>query len=211
MTDPPRPARHLSRRAFVAGAVGLGASCTAQPDRLFPPTTLPNPSERGGGTAATSTAAGAIPGPTGAVLTRWGRDPWALGASSYLATGATVADRRATAAPGGPRLYFAGEHTSADHPGTVHGALESGRRAASEVAELGRPGDSVLVIGAGAAGLQAAQDLTDAGFTVTVLEARSGLAVGRGRTVRSAWVSTWARAASTIRAGTCSSTSPDKA
>ncbi len=106
------------------------------------------------------------------LLTRWGRDPWALGSHSYLRAGASPADRRALAAPGGPRLYFAGEHTSASAPSTVHGALQSGQRAAAEVGELARRGDSVIVVGAGAAGLGAARDLADAGFAVTVLEAR---------------------------------------
>ncbi|HVV51264.1 MAG TPA: FAD-dependent oxidoreductase [Polyangia bacterium] len=44
----------------------------------------------------------------------------------------------ALAAPLGP-LVFAGEATDADHPGTVHGALASGARAAREVRARLRP------------------------------------------------------------------------
>ncbi|MCC7537296.1 MAG: FAD-dependent oxidoreductase, partial [Deltaproteobacteria bacterium] len=74
-----------------------------------------------------------LPDPTGHVITRWTRDPWTLGSYSYLAVGASPADRRALAAPIDGRLFFAGEATNADYPATVHGALLSGRRAAREV------------------------------------------------------------------------------
>lgn len=32
------------------------------------------------------------------------------------------------------RIFFAGEHTRPDHPATVHGAVLSGRKAATDVA-----------------------------------------------------------------------------
>ncbi|HEY4440924.1 MAG TPA: NAD(P)/FAD-dependent oxidoreductase [Candidatus Elarobacter sp.] len=68
----------------------------------------------------------------------WQRDPHALGAYSYLVTGAG-ASREALAAPVGTRLFFAGEATaSIGEAGTVAGALQSGERAAREiVAALG--------------------------------------------------------------------------
>ncbi|MFQ3661278.1 MAG: FAD-dependent oxidoreductase [Chloroflexaceae bacterium] len=74
-----------------------------------------------------------IPEPTGFVRTRWAADPFARGSYSYLPPGATPADRQALAAPLNGRLFFAGEHTSVEHPATVHGAFLSGRRAAREV------------------------------------------------------------------------------
>lgn len=41
---------------------------------------------------------------------------------------------RSSAAPiAGKRIFFAGEHTRADHPATTHGALLSGRKAAADV------------------------------------------------------------------------------
>lgn len=160
----------LTRRAFLGVVAAFGAGCTA--DQLGRSGAPSAPDGRPEGRVPDRRPAGRVPDPTGALVTRWGLDPWALGSYSYLRAGASPPDRRAAGAPGGPRLYFAGEHTSAAHPGTVHGALLSGQRAAAEVAELGRPGDSVLVIGAGAAGLGAARDLTTAGFTVTVIEAR---------------------------------------
>ncbi len=72
----------------------------------------------------------------------------------------------------GGRLLFAGEATSSRNPAMVHGAIESGWRAAAQVGEIARPGARVAVLGAGAAGLACARDLVDAGFEVELLEAR---------------------------------------
>ena len=110
--------------------------------------------------------------PVAAVITRWGQDPFAFGSYSYLAPGATPADRAALGAPVGERLFFAGEATSLDHPATVHGALLSGRAAADAIANHAAANESVVVIGAGAAGLGAARFLVDAGYAVTLIEGR---------------------------------------
>jgi monoamine oxidase len=77
-----------------------------------------------------------IPAPLGFLRTRWGRDPFARGSYSFVAVGAGPESHAALAAPLAGRLFFAGEHTSAEHPSTVHGAILSGRRAAAEI--LGR-------------------------------------------------------------------------
>lgn len=74
-----------------------------------------------------------IPDPTAALITRWSQDPFALGSYSYMPVGATPDHIEALAAPVGDRLFFAGEATESDHPATVHGAILSGRRAASEI------------------------------------------------------------------------------
>jgi monoamine oxidase len=64
----------------------------------------------------------------------WSRDPLARGAYSYLAVGGMGA-RQALAAPIDGTLFFAGEATSTNgQSGTVNGALETGERAAEEVA-----------------------------------------------------------------------------
>jgi len=64
----------------------------------------------------------------------WGADPFALGAFSYPRMGhlgAPATWGRSLA----QTLFFAGEGTCGErHPGMVHGALESGGRAAAEVA-----------------------------------------------------------------------------
>jgi monoamine oxidase len=73
-----------------------------------------------------------IPAPEAVRVSRWSRDPFALGAYSHMTPGATPDDYDTLAAPWCDRLLFAGEHTHRAHPATVHGALLSGRRAAAE-------------------------------------------------------------------------------
>lgn len=68
----------------------------------------------------------------GGRMSGWSDDPWSLGAYSYSPLGMGAA-RAILAAPLGP-LHFAGEAAVTDgHIATVHGAIESGRRAADEV------------------------------------------------------------------------------
>ena len=63
----------------------------------------------------------------------WQRDEHALGAYSYVATGALDACSRMTE-PAAGTLFFAGEHTdTTGHWGTVHAAIRSGLRAASQI------------------------------------------------------------------------------
>lgn len=65
-------------------------------------------------------------------LVDWSCDPWSCGAYTYSAAG-TPAARVALAEPVGP-LHFAGEATvTGAEIATVHGAFESGRRAAREI------------------------------------------------------------------------------
>jgi monoamine oxidase len=63
----------------------------------------------------------------------WQSDPFSLGAYSYAPKGAVTASEE-MARPVEDTLYFAGEHTdTTGHWGTVHAALRSGLRAASEI------------------------------------------------------------------------------
>ncbi len=65
---------------------------------------------------------------------RWSRDPFAQGAYSFLGVGARLSDRQALAEPVEPVLSFAGEATHfGGESATVHGAIETGYRAADEV------------------------------------------------------------------------------
>jgi monoamine oxidase len=67
-------------------------------------------------------------------LHAWDRDPFSRGAYSYVVAGGYGA-REVLAAPLDGALFFAGEATSLDgQGGTVNGALETGERAAGEVA-----------------------------------------------------------------------------
>lgn len=72
------------------------------------------------------------PEPAAAYVQDWASDPFARGGYSYVLVGGGDA-RAALAAPVADTLYFAGEATEAEEPGTVAGALRSGRRAALEV------------------------------------------------------------------------------
>lgn len=74
-----------------------------------------------------------LPDPAQLHVTRWSLDPLTLGAYSYPAVGSPRQDINRLAAPVGSHLFFAGEATSADYPGTVHGAWLSGERAATEI------------------------------------------------------------------------------
>ena len=73
-----------------------------------------------------------IPDPTDVSITRWGADPFALGAYSYNALGTTPQMRTTLAAPLQNRVFFAGEATEREDFGTAHGAYRSGVRAAGE-------------------------------------------------------------------------------
>jgi monoamine oxidase len=63
----------------------------------------------------------------------WQADPFARGGYCVMPVDGEAAQRR-LAQPVADTLFFAGEATHwAGHAGTVHGALESGERAALEV------------------------------------------------------------------------------
>jgi monoamine oxidase len=74
---------------------------------------------------------------------RWPTDPWALGGYSYLPPGASLSDRRELSRPVDGSLFFAGEATNSEgESGTVHGAIDTGYRAASEALAAVRSGRS---------------------------------------------------------------------
>lgn len=86
--------------------------------------------------SALATLRSAYPGapdPVDALVTRWGADEFTRGSYSFAAVGSDPTMRDDLAAPVGGRLHLAGEATSREHPATVHGALQSGRRAAENV------------------------------------------------------------------------------
>ncbi|MEM7434181.1 MAG: NAD(P)/FAD-dependent oxidoreductase [Myxococcota bacterium] len=83
------------------------------------------------------------PTPTDIHVTRWKSDPFALGSYIYLPVGATSADIQTLAEPVGERVLFAGEATSLDYNGYVHGAILSGIREAERL--LGRQGQGVAL------------------------------------------------------------------
>ncbi len=76
----------------------------------------------------------------GFACSRWPVQPFVRGGYSFLPPGGTVQHRRDLAAPVDGVLFFAGEatHTQGE-PATVHGAIETGYRAANEVLASLRP------------------------------------------------------------------------
>lgn len=162
----------ITRRTLFAGA-GAGAlalllaSCT--PDEPEPkpvePSKTPEPT-------VDPTPVGEIPEAAAMFRTAWAADPYAFGARSVTPAGVTSVERAALAAPLMDRVFFAGEATSTERPGTVAGAADEGRRAAAQLAELADDGERIAVVGAGIAGSAAAGLLAEEGFAVTVIEAR---------------------------------------
>ncbi|HET6672335.1 MAG TPA: FAD-dependent oxidoreductase [Agromyces sp.] len=157
----------MARRTFIAaslsGITAVTLSSCFGPDPS--PTRTPSPSP-------SSTPIPGVPEPTAMRRSKWAADPFARGAFSFDAVGSTPELRDALAEPVSGRLVFAGEACSADAPGTIEGARQSGLRAAAHVMRLGDPEDRVAIIGAGVAGLTAARALVEDGFTVVVIEAR---------------------------------------
>lgn len=76
-----------------------------------------------------------VPEPNGYLITRWGQDPYALGAYAFVKPGHRPAIREDLAAPLKQLLFFAGEATSSQYPGTVHGAFLSGKAAAGSIVD----------------------------------------------------------------------------
>ncbi|VVC75744.1 Pseudooxynicotine oxidase [Aquicella siphonis] len=74
-----------------------------------------------------------IPQPSSYVITRWHSDPYSKGSYSYIPKGVDVNQYQQLAAPVASRLFFAGEATAVNAPSSVHGAYQSGIRAANEV------------------------------------------------------------------------------
>jgi len=77
--------------------------------------------------------AGEIPEPVSYLRTGWEHDPHALGSYSFDKVGQQAGDRAALASAVDQQLFFAGEATHPHYYATVHGAYESGVRAAQEV------------------------------------------------------------------------------
>jgi monoamine oxidase len=81
-----------------------------------------------------------FPAPVDAQITRWSKDPFALGSYSFRATGSasTLSHPRydLSGADWDNRLIFAGEAANHHYPGTVHGAYLSGQSAARQLIGL---------------------------------------------------------------------------
>jgi monoamine oxidase len=77
----------------------------------------------------------AVTEPTQMLATRWSRDPFALGAYTYPRPGGRPSQFDDLGDMIEGRMVLAGEHTTFDYAGTVHGAYMEGLRAAEAVIE----------------------------------------------------------------------------
>ncbi len=71
--------------------------------------------------------------PSKILVSRWSKDPHALGSYSYATANSTPNDFAEMGKDVNKKLFFAGEHTIFDYKGTVHGAFLTGERAAREI------------------------------------------------------------------------------
>jgi len=106
----------------------------------------------------------------GYLRTNWSRDLFSFGTYSYLARGSGRRHHRQLAKPIANKVYLAGEASNPNRNSSVHAALESGRLVAATL--LKGSAEKIGIIGAGIAGLSAAQILDAAGRDVDVIEAR---------------------------------------
>jgi len=77
-----------------------------------------------------------IPEPALVKTTAWGDDQFSYGAYSYNKVGMDETARKKLKKDVKGRLFFAGEATSNEYPGTTHGALLSGKSAADKVLDF---------------------------------------------------------------------------
>lgn len=171
----------ITRRSLLLGA-GAGvasvllASCTPEPAPTPTPTRTREPEVPPG-----------VPAPAGSIRSTWTTDPFSLGGASFTPVGVLAGTRLALSKPVDGRIFFAGEATNEDAPGTVRGAISSGTRAAVELMIPGQPDERVAVVGAGLAGATAAAMLADHGMQVTVFEARDRVGGRVASHVDDAW------------------------
>ncbi|WP_417684168.1 flavin monoamine oxidase family protein [Roseibium sp.] len=74
-----------------------------------------------------------IPAPDNFLRSAWSQDPFCRGAYSFAAYGSRPKDFANLGSSASATLHFAGEHTSADYRGTVHGAYLSGLQIAERL------------------------------------------------------------------------------
>jgi monoamine oxidase len=155
----------IERRTFLVGAISALSLATLS--ACTPPRPAPTPT-----ITPTALPPSPVPAPAAFLRSAWATDPYALGSFSMIPVGATPADRANLRDTIGSRVFFAGEATSTEFPGTLAGADASGVAVAARLAAIASPEERIAVIGAGLAGATAARILSDAGFDVIVIEAR---------------------------------------
>ena len=111
----------------------------------------------------------------------WQSDPWSRGAYSYACVGGARAFQQ-LAKPLAQTLFFAGEATSHEHNGTVHGAIASGYRAAHELLltlKKGEPMTSARQSAAARRNIKKAASAARRKRTIAHLSKRTRTALGK--------------------------------
>lgn len=76
-----------------------------------------------------------IPNPTKMLRTKWNENPYSYGSYSFITKGLKNNVFEVFETPINNKIFFAGEHTTIDYRGTVHGAYLSGIREAKKIAK----------------------------------------------------------------------------
>lgn len=77
-----------------------------------------------------------IPAPLQMLRTKWAQNPYSYGSYSFATAGVSTAAYDVLAEAVSNRVFFAGEHTSRQYRGSVHGAYLSGVREADKITGL---------------------------------------------------------------------------
>ena len=77
-----------------------------------------------------------IPEPINMLRTKWNSNKYTYGSYSFATTGVRTNDFEVFEEPINNKIFFAGEHTSRNYRGTVHGAYLSGIREAKKIIKL---------------------------------------------------------------------------
>ncbi len=77
-----------------------------------------------------------IPNPTSMLRTKWVSNEFTFGSYSFATNDTRSSDFEEFENAADNKLFFAGEHTSRDYRGTVHGAYLSGIREAEKIVDL---------------------------------------------------------------------------
>jgi len=77
-----------------------------------------------------------IPFPDNFMRTKWGLNPFTFGSYSFVGINGNSSDYDELSKSVENKVFFAGEHTSRDYRGTVHGAYLSGIREADKIIKL---------------------------------------------------------------------------
>ena len=81
---------------------------------------------------------------TASLTVGWSEDPWSRGSYSAARPGRAHM-REVLNQPVGERMFFAGEACSVEHFGTIHGAWETGVRAAAQALRVARGQDQIRI------------------------------------------------------------------